>query len=65
MKDKNTLKNMWICAGQNMIPEYQTISHLRSKSIKKAEAIFGWDWKRIKSYGWKCIKVNIHFEPTP
>jgi len=56
------LKNVWICVDAKGVPCLSTIRRWRKGSI--TELIFGttWTWKEAKSYGWKCVKVNLEIE---
>jgi hypothetical protein len=59
---KKVLKNYWVCYGQNLYPNYTTISFTRKDSIKSFLRIAGEDWDWWKKKGYRCIKVNITFE---
>lgn len=65
MKASNTLKGMWVCQGQDIKPAHDTIAYYRKDSIAKCEESFRVKWDVLKRhYGWKCIHVNITFEPV-
>lgn len=57
------LKKMWVCIGGKSYPDYSSISYTRTDSIKKCIAGTNWTWRKYKSNGWQCVKVNIEFDP--
>jgi hypothetical protein len=44
-------------------PIIETISFKRKDAIKKFIANGSLSWSKCQKYGWRCIKVNIVFQP--
>lgn len=62
METLKQLNRMWVCVGQTKDPDYSSIAYKRTDSIKNSIKGTYWSWRKWKSKGWKCIRVNIHFE---
>jgi len=45
-------------------PQIHTLANLRKESIKLFLSDTDMDWKEVKGYGWKVIKVNLNLSPV-
>jgi len=61
---KELKKRMWIivniCDGN---PQIYTLSEQRKSTIEAFLQGSDMDWKEVKGYGWKVIKVNMVLTP--
>lgn len=39
-------------------------TYKKSETIKEAETHFGQPWKELERQGFRCVKVNIYYEPA-
>lgn len=58
-----TLHKMWVCVGSHGWADHQTIQYKRTDAIKELLKGSSWNWAKYKRRGWRCIKVNIIFQP--
>ena len=59
MNEIKPLKKVWVCVDAKGVPCPSTISGWRKDSITELIFETTWTWKEAKSYGWKCVKVNL------
>ena len=45
-------------------PQIQTLSPLKRSTIEMFTKGSAMDWKEIRNYGWKAIKVNMKLTPS-
>lgn len=57
------LKQMWVCIDKKNHPAFDSLSNYKEISINKLLTDSNMTWKEIKKYGWKCVKVNVSFDP--
>jgi len=55
------VKKVWMCVSESGNPDFQTISYYREISKNKLCDQGFWDWKKWKSKGWKCVRVDVNF----
>jgi len=56
------LKNVWVCVDDRGNAQHYTIRLSKSNSIEKLLMNSNSTWKEAKSYGWKCVKVNLEIK---
>jgi hypothetical protein len=57
------LKKVYVCIDKRGYPQAETIKPFKAWSI---QALIGDNttWKAAVKHGWRCIKVNIEFDPV-
>lgn len=58
-------QKLWCCVrpdhnNKNWF-DWSSLAYKRAGSIKKCvgDISYGWDWKKYKKHGWRCVKVEI------
>lgn len=55
-------QKLWCCVGFDFKTPYfqwHSLAYTRSQSIKLHTESSVWTWRKWKSKGWKCIKVEV------
>lgn len=58
------LKKYWVCVSRKGEPMQWTIASTKTTSIEYFLQDCTGKWKEYRDkYGWRCVKVDISFEP--
>lgn len=57
------LKNVWVCVGPKGNADHWSIRYTKKDSIAELLKHTTLTWEECTNKGWRCIKVNIIFQP--
>lgn len=65
MDNIKELKNHYVIIHERKRePEYRTLSYQKNTCIQKFIGGTTLTWKECRGHGWRCVKVNVTFNPT-